>query len=73
MERATIAIRRVLQKDFPQLDQRQLNLMIIPKMKQVEVEITLKNNDVCSDRTLYFSSYYVYCFVELQSHSKRDT
>lgn len=46
MERATIAIRRLLQREFPDVSLQQMNIMILAKMKQIEEEIRQSNNQV---------------------------
>lgn len=46
MERATTAIRRILFREFPQMDLQQLNLMVFTRMKQIEAEVKQANNEV---------------------------
>lgn len=52
MERATTAIRRILFREFPQMDLQQLNVMIFTRMKQIEAEVKQANNEVIN----YFAS-----------------
>lgn len=46
MERATTAIRRIIQREMPDIDLRELNLAILARMKQIEAEVKLSNTEV---------------------------